>query len=69
MGFDFGGEFDRNNGTNGKIPVTRREWVRVGLDSDIKAYNLLNYLHRRCIRTEILKNSCFRTVWTLSSRP
>ena len=57
MGFEFGGDFDPNNGAKGKIPVTRREWVRVGLDSDIRAYNLLSYLLQNCL--DVLRPSTF----------
>ena len=57
MGFEFGGEFDPDNGAKGKIPVTRREWVRVGLDSDIRAYNLLSYLLQNCL--DVLRPSTF----------
>ena len=61
MGFDFSGTYCENNGTKGTIPVTPDEWTRVGLTSDVKAYNLLSYVYRSVLK---LLNSCFRTVWT-----
>ena len=62
MGYDFGGVFDPNNGASGAMPVTKDVWVKVGLDSDLKAYNLLNYLYRSLVL--VVKNFCYRTVWT-----
>ena len=37
--------FDPNNGARGQIPVIPLEWKLVGLDTDLKAYNLLKYLY------------------------
>ena len=38
-------EFDKDNGSNGRIPVTQAEWARVGVDSDERAANLMKYLY------------------------
>ena len=47
MPLDFGiTEFDPNNGAKGIIPVTPNEWQKVGIDSDVKAFNLINYLYK-----------------------
>ena len=54
MGYDFGGVFDPNNGASGAMPVTKEEWVKVGLDSDLKAYNLLNYLYRSLVLVALI---------------
>ena len=37
--------FDPNNGTNGMVPIYPREWARVGLDTDVKCFNLLKFLY------------------------
>ena len=46
MGFNFEGNYSIHNGAKGLIPVTPAEWRMVGLDSDVRAYNLLNYCYR-----------------------
>jgi hypothetical protein len=37
--------FDKNNGANGKLPITPREWRLVGISSDMDAYRLMKYLY------------------------
>ena len=41
----WGMEFDKNNGANGRIPITPDEWARVGVNTDVKAANLIKYLY------------------------
>ena len=39
--------FDPENGADGIIPVTPAEWKRVGIDSDMRAFNLVKYLYKK----------------------
>ncbi len=34
-----------NNGADGKLPLLLSEWRVVGIDSDLKAYKLLDFLY------------------------
>ena len=40
--------FDPDNGANGMVPVYPREWALVGLDTDVKCFNLLKFLYGHC---------------------
>ena len=46
MGFDFSAKFDKENGANGKLPIHPDEWRAIGLETDEKSWNLLNYCYR-----------------------
>ena len=37
--------FDKNNGANGKLPITPKEWRLVGISSDMDAYRLMKYIY------------------------
>ncbi len=45
MGFDFNASLSKTNGANGKVPITPEEWAAVGIDSDKRAWNLLDYCY------------------------
>ena len=37
--------FDPNNGARGLVPIYPSEWALVGLDSDVKCFNLMKFLY------------------------
>jgi len=54
------------------VPVYPREWAMVGLDTDVKCFNLLKFLYGHCcrqMRTEFWGNQQMartNTAWTSS---
>ena len=51
-------EFDPENGADGIIPVTPAEWKQVGIDSDMRAFNLVNYLYKNRKDCVFLHSHC-----------